>query len=664
MRTRRVLFWSGLLIAVGGVNAHAADVPMCVASKAVPVERQLRQLTLDLLGRPPTLDEYRAVQGKTTVSAETIRGLMGQETFYARMREYHRALLRSNVRSSVNADNVPLVAETIDGAKPYEMRVLGSPRGGQSQGCDHFIPQDECDKAPRQDPHAEPVKKICRDYYGTPLPVSFDYDLNYYQCDRLNATDASITDCTTAVAKGALPDKLIYFCDMRRDARGVLQPFKCLPDPKKSGTLGLVDEVLEPGTGRVVTFVNPKPLAGAQGSLDRCGLSLKGGGTNGMYGSSAQRGCVQRDGWVMTTPPYWDSTGRTEVAACAYDAQERAVNPGTLESCERGGFASDRTCGCGPRFRRCDTSDGKVFNARVAAVNEEPLMLADSIIRRDENYFNMLTTRRSFVNGPMSEMYRASQKVGNAVISAPVDMLALPAMPFTADATQWKEYLRGPQHAGVLTTPSYLLRFPTQRARVAHFYETFVCKTFAPAPDATLPPADHACNRENNLAKRCGCNYCHATIEPVGAHWGRFGERNAAYLDPKVFPRYDARCRDCALAGNPGCDGQCANYIMQAYDGDGAGSLGLLKTYLYRSGDDEPNIEGGPKMLVDKLMQTGDVQRCAAKRVWNEFLGRPMSGEEETLYLPQLVKAFTQSGFKLKTLIEQVLMTDAYRRID
>ncbi|HSP80551.1 MAG TPA: DUF1501 domain-containing protein, partial [Myxococcaceae bacterium] len=27
--------------------------------------------------------------------------------------------------------------------------------------------------------------------------------------------------------------------------------------------------------------------------------------------------------------------------------------------------------------------------------------------------------------------------------------------------------------------------------------------------------------------KRCGCNYCHATIEPVGAHWGRFAERAA-----------------------------------------------------------------------------------------------------------------------------------------
>ncbi|MBX7114170.1 MAG: DUF1585 domain-containing protein, partial [Myxococcaceae bacterium] len=205
---------------------------------------------------------------------------------------------------------------------------------------------------------------------------------------------------------------------------------------------------------------------------------------------------------------------------------------------------------------------------------------------------------------------------------------------------------------------------PTQRARVNEFYEAFLCKHFAPPAGAKVPAADDACNRENNLAKRCGCNYCHATIEPVGAHWGRFGERNATYLDPLRFPRFDTKCRECALAGNISCENECANYVMQAFDGDGAASLGLLKTYLYRTPDEEPNIAGGPRLLVERMMQSGDLERCAVKNVWNQLLGRPMTMPEQALYLETLTQKWTAQGRAYKNLVKLIVTTDAYRRID
>jgi hypothetical protein len=224
--------------------------------------------------------------------------------------------------------------------------------------------------------------------------------------------------------------------------------------------------------------------------------------------------------------------------------------------------------------------------------------------------------------------------------------------------------VRGENASGVLTTPAFLYRFPTQRSRVAEFYEAFLCKTFTPPADAVSPNPEDSCNRENNLAKRCGCNYCHATIEPTGAHWGRFGERNAQYLDPAIFPKFDPKCRDCALAGNSNCDGDCGNYVMQAYDGDGANSLGMLKTYLYRTPADEPNVAGGPRALVERMMQTGDLERCTVNRIWREFLGRPMSQPETDLYLDELTRGFAEEGHNLKRLIRHVVTTDAYRRID
>ena len=47
--------------------------------------------------------------------------------------------------------------------------------------------------------------------------------------------------------------------------------------------------------------------------------------------------------------------------------------------------------------------------------------------------------------------------------------------------------------------------------------------------------------------------------------------------------------------------------------------------FLYRTPEEEANIQSGPQLLVERMLQTGDLERCAVKRIWTEFLGRPMS---------------------------------------
>ncbi len=640
-----------------------AQTNTCEPMRRVPLERQLRQLYLDLLGRPPTIAEYRAMVAKGVVAETDIKELMGREEFYGRMKTYHRALFRSNVTASVYNNADTRLAETTDGAKPLEQR--GNPtqalRGRLGQGCDHFIPQDDC-KNPllQQDPQVEgpAASKQCRDVNGVPLPVSVDYDLAIFACTPI----AGATSCSQAVTAGLLEDKYLNFCDMRRVA-GNLNPFKCVPDPAKPATMVLTQEILDIN-GRVTGFAYPNaPANPVYTQLDKCSLTLN--LRNGVRGSYLPaRGCVQREGWVMADAPFWDVSGAAQVASCAIEAQQRAVNPATMTSCESAGFITDRSCGCGAKFRRCESGNQAVHIARIAAINEEPLLIADSVLRRDEDYFSILSTRRSFINGPLSSLYQNSQGVGVLAITLPADKAVIPALPYTADPTQFTEYIRAENASGILTTPGFLYRFPTYRARVAQFFEAFLCKSFVPPADAVAPDPEDGCNRENNLAKRCGCNYCHATIEPTGAHWGRYGERNAQFLTPDIFPKFDAKCRDCALAGNTNCDGECGNYVMQAYDGDGANSLGLLKTYLYRTHEEEPNIVGGPKLLVERMLQTGDLERCTVKRVWQEFNGRPMSRQEEDLYLKAMVELFVKDRHNLKALIQQVVTSDAYRRID
>jgi len=648
MQNLRVACAAVLLVS----SAAAAQQAVCGPSQ-LSLERQLRQVTLDLLGRPPTMEEYRFTQAKGAVLEEDIRALMEREEYYTRMRGYHRALLRSNISASIFVNGDTRLATTSDGLRPLEIR--GNPstslRGRNGVGCDHFIEQDNCN-ASREDPLLEPATKTCRDAFGVPLPVSVDYSTDQYACTQLMGA----TSCADALSQGLVPAKHAFYCDMRRLASGTLAPHYCLPSATNPVTAALTVEELD-SQGRVVAFVNP--AGGTLPRLDRCGLDLSfNGGVRGRY--QTQRGCVQKEGVVRTASVFW---AQGQQVMCAIEAQTRDVNPWTMESCETGRFLGDRSCGCGVNARRCEPGDTSLHNARIAAINEEPLLIADSVLRRGEDYFSILTTRRGFVNGPLSQLYRNTQSPTVWLATSPAKPELVPDVPLD-QATTWVEYTRDSQASGVLTTASWLYRFPTMRSRVSQFWESFMCKHFSPPAGAVVPPPEDSCNRENNLAKRCGCSYCHATIEPVGAHWGRFGERNAQYLDPELFPKLSAKCRDCALAGDTTCNNECGNYVMQAFDGEGANSLGLLRTYLYRTPDEEPNIVGGPALLVERTLQTGDLERCAVKNAWNHLLGRPMTTEEERLYMKDLADDFAMNGHDFKHLMLRVVQTDAYRRVD
>jgi hypothetical protein len=641
---------------LGGLAAQAQPTTCTQSPSQVSLTRQLRQAYLDLLGRPPTLAEYQFTIAKGAIGDDDLRELMQREDFYTRMKGYHRALLRANVVSSVYSNGDNRLNNSADNAKPLEFR--GNPssplRGQNGAACNHLIDQDQC-ATQHEDPHLEGTRSSCRDERGVPLPVSVDYSPNQYTCTALTGA----TSCADAMTKGLVPAKHYFYCDMRLSGTA-LAPFYCLPAQTNPTTAAMTTEELD-SSGRVIAFSNPTPMPGQLARLERCTTTLVPGTVRGRWG--IQTGCVQREGYTTVPAPFFDTTGAVTVTMCAIEAQTRDVNPWTMESCESGRFTGDRSCGCGSRARRCEPGSGTLFTARINAMNEEPLLIADSVLRREEDYFNVLTTRRSFVNGTLSQLYRDAQSPTIWLTTPPTARDAVPNVPLT-DTTTWAEYTRDENASGVLTTPAWLYRFPTRRSRVNQFYGAFLCKSFSPPADAVVPAPEDSCNRENNLAKRCGCAYCHATIEPTGAHWGRYGERNAQFLSADAFPKFSAKCRDCALNGDTTCDNQCGNYIMQAFDGEGASSLGLLNTYLYRTPDEEPNIVGGPKLLVERMMQTGDLERCAVKNAWNALVGRPMTTAEEAMYLESLVTAFAGGNHNFKSLMLQIMKTDAYRRVD
>ena len=135
-----------------------ADGPACDAPSGLSIERQVRQVYLDILGRPPTMPEYTFYVAKGALLPEDLAGLMGKEEFYGRMRTYHRALLRSNISNSIFINGDMRLADVPVGFRPLGIR--GNPstplRGQNGAGCNAFIMQDTCN-ATSEDPQLEPA---------------------------------------------------------------------------------------------------------------------------------------------------------------------------------------------------------------------------------------------------------------------------------------------------------------------------------------------------------------------------------------------------------------------------------------------------------------------------------------------------------------------------
>jgi len=250
--------WSVWALVLAATSASAqSQTATCSTAKTVPVTRQLRQLYLDLLNRPPTIAEYQAAQARGSITTDDIRALMATDEFYNRMRLYHRSLFKSNVVASVYDNGDTRLTGTLatgnpgDPGNPMALRgnTAATLRGGRNLACNQNIQQSQCN-AVREDTQGEPATKQCYDANGVPLPVSYDYDTANYVCTQLAATD-----CAAAVTAGLLPDKYLYYCDMRRDTTNVLHPFRCNVDNTKPGQETLVTEELD-ANGRVTAYVD------------------------------------------------------------------------------------------------------------------------------------------------------------------------------------------------------------------------------------------------------------------------------------------------------------------------------------------------------------------------------------------------------------------------
>ncbi len=364
-----------------------------------------------------------------------------------------------------------------------------------------------------------------------------------------------------------------------------------------------------------------------------------------------------REGYVEVAP-YWAPD--TPMRVCGFDAQDaRASTLGT--DCATTAGSTDPGCGCGPELRWCTAQnvDREVNRAMAAALDR----LIFELIAADAPYTELFTSRRAWVNGPLTYFYRHHLGLprGLSLEPAPVDPADLPELDWT-DADAWTEIRLNPAHAGILTRPAFLLRFQTNRARANRFYDAFLCQPFNP-PDGGLPVADEAEARNPDLQLRAGCKYCHALLEPAAAHWGRWAEQGIGYLAPDDFPVQRDDCTQCALRG-VGCSRECRTfYVTQALAPEEAPFQGMLNAYQFRRDAHLRNIEQGPRLLALQGLADDRLPACVTRRAAEWLLGRPLDQPGDAAWLAARSRDFVQADYSYRSLVRSIVTDGRYGRV-
>ncbi|MFK7987359.1 MAG: DUF1585 domain-containing protein [Sandaracinaceae bacterium] len=370
----------------------------------------------------------------------------------------------------------------------------------------------------------------------------------------------------------------------------------------------------------------------------------------------------EQEGYVMVEP-YW--APGTQLRVCAFDAQtDRMSARGT--DCSSRAAVSDPGCGCGPNMRWCVPSAQR--GAILASFAEEMEQRVRAHVLADEPYHELLTSRRAFVNGPLTHYWRHQRLTYNQVQLVPeaMDVEALPDIAVDGgdmsfeDRDQWEEVLLPEEHSGLLTHPVFLLRFQTNRARANRFYDAFLCEPFQPPPGG-IELDDEVAAAQPDVQQRPGCNYCHAILEPAAAHWGRWTQQGGGFLANTAFPEFRQECQDCGR-GLEACSDQCRfNYVTRALTPEEEPYLGTLQAFQFLRDEHRPNVELGPAALVREGVADGRFTSCSVRRTAEWLVGRELADEEEP-WVRELTAEFTESDFRYRDLVRAVVTSDTYRR--
>lgn len=132
----RTRFWqlTGAALTMALSSSALADGGQCYLYREMPIERQLRRLSIDLRGNVPDVAEYDAVAGKKELPDDLIDGYLADDQFRIQMRRYHEDMLWTNPSTALSDVGFSLSTATLaPGVVVYFVPSIGKQklyRGG------------------------------------------------------------------------------------------------------------------------------------------------------------------------------------------------------------------------------------------------------------------------------------------------------------------------------------------------------------------------------------------------------------------------------------------------------------------------------------------------------------------------------------------------------
>ena len=188
-----------------------------------------------------------------------------------------------------------------------------------------------------------------------------------------------------------------------------------------------------------------------------------------------------------------------------------------------------------------------------------------------------------------------------------------------------------------------------------------LCQPFQP-PDSGLTGLDDP-SPSPDLTQRAGCQYCHALLEPAAAHWGRWPQAGAGYLDAEQFPAFDAECEACSINDDDCSDACKDHYLVSPLSQEEYSYIGWMLSYEFLEDRHVDHVEEGPSLLVASTVADGRFPQCIATRTAEWLLGRPLT-EADDAWADQLADRFVSSDYRYRTLVREIVTSDNYRRVE
>lgn len=272
---------------------------------------------------------------------------------------------------------------------------------------------------------------------------------------------------------------------------------------------------------------------------------------------------------------------------------------------------------CGDNLEKCALVSGNYssgFDRVSFDLTMEPANLIASIVSQGQNFKTVLTTTKTVVGSSFGSFlgnYGTKHKLWANFPGGAYPDPSLSSLKMLDPKLHVIE--RGARHAGVLTTPSFMMRNNGRRAMANRAYEAFLCRQFV-VPEGINPDP----NDLRPLTERSYCSSCHKSLEPMAAFFNRWPDTSA---DPQ--------------------------YIYSSEPVNDTGSFGG------QSGE-------GVKAFGAFLSSSSDFTECAVKRAFEFVNNRPMNEKEKLIELPSYIEALNSSNHNVAEILAKMVTSASF----